>query len=83
MVVESKDLNLTRRLKMLSEETGYNILQRNGQRIFGSPPPGWTGQNGPDRGTEVYCYMLPRLTSKSVLSQKQKFTHSILTIFLN
>ena len=47
-------------LKKIEEETGTSILQRNGQRIFGSPPPGWSGPNGPDRGTEVYCYKLPR-----------------------
>ena len=53
--------DLERRLKKLTEQTGYNLVQRNGQRIFGGPPPGWTSQQGPDRGTEVYCYKLPRL----------------------
>ena len=60
LTVFSEAKELTRRLKKLSEETGYDIVQRNGQRIFGSPPPGWSGPNGPDRGTEVYCYKLPR-----------------------
>ena len=53
--------DLERRLKKLTEQTGYTLVQRNGQRIFGGPPPGWTSQQGPDRGTEVYCYKLPRL----------------------
>ena len=43
----------------LQEETGYDIIQKQGQRIFGGPPPGWTGPP-PGRGTEIYCYRIPR-----------------------
>ena len=50
---------LSRRLLALQESTGYDILQKQGQRIFGGPPPGWTGPP-PGRGTEIYCYRIPR-----------------------
>ena len=45
-------------LKKIEEETGTAILQRNGQRIFG-PPPSWSGPV-PERGTELYCFRIPR-----------------------
>ena len=51
--------DLARRLLALTDRTGYEILQKHGQRIFGGPPPGWTGPQ-PDKGTEVYCYKIPR-----------------------
>ena len=51
--------DLTRRLLDLTNRTGYEILQKHGQRIYGGPPPGWTGAQ-PDKGTEVYCYRIPR-----------------------
>ena len=51
--------DLTRRLLDLTSKTGYEILQKHGQRIYGGPPPGWTGPQ-PDKGTEVYCYRIPR-----------------------
>ena len=47
------------RLLKLQNETGYNIMQRHGQRIYGGPPPGWVGEY-PGKGTEVYCYRIPR-----------------------
>ena len=53
---------LYRRLLALQEETGYDIMQKQGQRIFGGPPPGWTGPP-PGRGTEIYCYRIPRYIS--------------------
>ena len=52
-------LHLPRRLLALQDETGYDIVQKQGQRIFGGPPPGWAGE-APGRGTEVYCYRIPR-----------------------
>jgi len=53
--------NLARRLLAMQEETGYEILQRHGQRITGGPPPNWPqGQVAPGQGTEVYCYRVPR-----------------------
>ena len=42
-------------------ETGYDIIQKQGQRIFGGPPPGWAGPP-PGRGTEIYCYRIPRFS---------------------
>ena len=47
------------RLLDLENKTGYSIKQRHGQRIYGDPPPGWEGPK-PGRGTEVYCYKIPR-----------------------
>ena len=43
----------------LENTTGYEIVQKQGQRIFGGPPPGWCGPS-PGRGTEIYCYKIPR-----------------------
>ncbi len=43
----------------LMERTGYNIVQKNGQRIFGGPPPGWTGVP-PCKGTEIFVGKVPR-----------------------
>ena len=48
-----------RRLLALQNETGYDILQKHGQRIYGGPPPCWTGPQ-PEKGTEIYCYRIPR-----------------------
>ena len=50
--------DVQRRLLELSQRTGYEIIQKQGQRVFG-PPPGWT-DSGPERGSEVYCYRVPR-----------------------
>ena len=50
---------MAKKLQKLSEETGYNIVQKHGQRIYGGPPPNWTGPV-PGRGTELYIFMLPR-----------------------
>lgn len=30
-------------LLALMERTGYNMVQENGQRKYGGPPPGWEG----------------------------------------
>ena len=43
----------------LMERTGYNIVQKNGQRIFGGPPPNWTGPP-PCKGTEIFVGKVPR-----------------------
>lgn len=51
--------DLQRRLLDLTKKTGYDIVQKHGQRIYGGPPPSWTGSQ-PDKGTEVYCYRIPR-----------------------
>ncbi|NXC38630.1 RBM46 protein, partial [Penelope pileata] len=46
-------------LLALIEKTGYNMIQENGQRIFGGPPPGWEGPP-PPRGCEVFVGKIPR-----------------------
>ena len=38
---------------------GYNVTQRNGQRIYGGPPPNWKGP-APDKGSEVFVGKIPR-----------------------
>uniref|UniRef100_A0A8C5Q3P0 Probable RNA-binding protein 46 n=1 Tax=Leptobrachium leishanense TaxID=445787 RepID=A0A8C5Q3P0_9ANUR len=42
----------------LMEKTGYNMVQVNGQRKFGGPPPGWEGP--PPRGCEIFVGKIPR-----------------------
>ncbi|XP_035681614.1 APOBEC1 complementation factor-like [Branchiostoma floridae] len=46
-------------LLSLMERTGYNIIQENGQRKYGGPPPGWEGVT-PSRGCEVFVGKIPR-----------------------
>ncbi|KAM5193587.1 LOW QUALITY PROTEIN: putative RNA-binding protein 46 [Mantella aurantiaca] len=46
-------------LLALMERTGYNMVQENGQRKFGGPPPGWEGP-APLRGCEVFVGKIPR-----------------------
>uniref|UniRef100_A0A8C2TN36 DND microRNA-mediated repression inhibitor 1 n=1 Tax=Coturnix japonica TaxID=93934 RepID=A0A8C2TN36_COTJA len=40
-------------------ETGIHLVQVNGQRRYGGPPPGWVG-SVPPPGSEVYIAKLPR-----------------------
>ncbi|GLD51909.1 lecithin retinol acyltransferase-like protein [Lates japonicus] len=40
-------------LLTLMEKTSYNMVQENGQRKYGGPPPGWEGPP-PPRGCEVF-----------------------------
>ncbi|XP_028329795.1 putative RNA-binding protein 46 isoform X2 [Gouania willdenowi] len=46
-------------LHALVQESGYNIVQENGQRKYGGPPPGWEGPP-PPRGCEVFVGKIPR-----------------------
>ncbi|NXL08850.1 RBM46 protein, partial [Mesembrinibis cayennensis] len=46
-------------LLALMEKTGYSMIQENGQRKFGGPPPGWEGPP-PPRGCEVFVGKIPR-----------------------
>uniref|UniRef100_A0A8C4RM11 APOBEC1 complementation factor n=1 Tax=Erpetoichthys calabaricus TaxID=27687 RepID=A0A8C4RM11_ERPCA len=46
-------------LRTLIQRTGYNLLQENGQRKYGGPPPGWEGPP-PERGSEIFVGKLPR-----------------------
>ncbi|NXA93683.1 DND1 protein, partial [Melanocharis versteri] len=41
------------------KETGIELVQINGQRRYGGPPPGWAG-GPPPAGTEVYIARLPQ-----------------------
>ncbi|NXY32972.1 DND1 protein, partial [Pomatorhinus ruficollis] len=41
------------------KETGIELVQINGQRHYGGPPPGWEG-GPPPPGTEVYIARLPQ-----------------------
>ncbi|XP_047515653.1 probable RNA-binding protein 46 isoform X3 [Pieris napi] len=50
--------NYSVNLLQVMEKTGYPIVQKNGQRIFG-PPPDWVGPP-PPRGCEVFVGKLPR-----------------------
>ncbi|XP_033107286.1 RNA-binding protein 47-like, partial [Anneissia japonica] len=45
----------------LMESTGYNIIQENGQRKFGGPPPDWGSDvPTPSKGCEVFVGKIPR-----------------------
>ncbi|KAM9329658.1 RNA-binding protein 47 isoform 2-T2 [Gastrophryne carolinensis] len=46
-------------LVALMERTGYAMVQENGQRKYGGPPPGWEGLH-PPRGCEVFVGKIPR-----------------------
>uniref|UniRef100_A0A674B9N8 APOBEC1 complementation factor n=1 Tax=Salmo trutta TaxID=8032 RepID=A0A674B9N8_SALTR len=46
-------------LRALIQRTGYQLLQENGQRRYGGPPPGWEGPP-PERGSEIFVGKLPR-----------------------
>lgn len=43
----------------LMQRTGYKLVQENGQRKYGGPPPGW-GDRPPPRGAEVFVGKIPR-----------------------
>ncbi|KAJ7427004.1 Dead end protein 1 [Willisornis vidua] len=47
-----------RNLLAWEKETGIKLVQINGQRRYGGPPPGWMG-SPPPAGTEVYIGKLP------------------------
>ncbi|KAM9716915.1 APOBEC1 complementation factor isoform 1-T1 [Menidia menidia] len=46
-------------LRALTQQTGYQLRQENGQRRYGGPPPGWDGPP-PERGSEIFVGKLPR-----------------------
>ncbi|XP_069058105.1 RNA-binding protein 47 isoform X6 [Pleurodeles waltl] len=46
-------------LLALMERTGYTMVQENGQRKYGGPPPDWEGLH-PPRGCEVFVGKIPR-----------------------
>lgn len=46
-------------LRTLIQRTGYSLIQENGQRKYGGPPPDWDGPP-PERGCEIFIGKLPR-----------------------
>ncbi|KAM4838498.1 APOBEC1 complementation factor [Urocitellus parryii] len=46
-------------LRALVQRTGYSLVQENGQRKYGGPPPGWDAAP-PERGCEIFIGKLPR-----------------------
>ena len=54
------DLQSQAKILKLIERTGYNIVQENGQRRYGGPPPGWGDRTVPSRGCEVFVGKIPR-----------------------
>lgn len=57
--MEPQNKGLSAELLSLVEETGYPIIQLNGQRKFG-PPPEWNAPP-PQRGCEVFVGKIPRV----------------------
>uniref|UniRef100_A0A8C0AR38 DND microRNA-mediated repression inhibitor 1 n=1 Tax=Buteo japonicus TaxID=224669 RepID=A0A8C0AR38_9AVES len=54
-------INQTNKAALLAwaKETGIDLVQINGQRRYGGPPPGWVG-DPPPAGTEVFIGRLPQ-----------------------
>jgi RNA recognition motif-containing protein len=50
---------VTERLVKLMENTGYQMVQINGQRRYGGPPPKWEGPP-PPKGSEIFVGKIPR-----------------------
>ncbi|XP_064634437.1 APOBEC1 complementation factor-like isoform X2 [Lineus longissimus] len=46
-------------LLILMEKTGYSMIQENGQRKYGGPPPNWEGP-APPKGCEIFVGKIPR-----------------------
>ncbi|XP_074088371.1 APOBEC1 complementation factor isoform X2 [Macrotis lagotis] len=46
-------------LRALIQRTGYSLVQENGQRKYGGPPPDWDAAP-PERGCEIFVGKLPR-----------------------
>ncbi len=44
----------------LTNKTKYSLVQRNGQRIYGGPPPDWNGAAPPEKGCEIFVGKVPR-----------------------
>lgn len=52
-------INSNTALLQLIDETGYLMIQENGQRKFGGPPPNWQGP-APPKGCEIFVGKIPR-----------------------
>ncbi|NXY24036.1 DND1 protein, partial [Atrichornis clamosus] len=57
----TSSINQASKMALLAweKETGIQLVQVNGQRRYGGPPPGWEG-SPPPAGTEVYIGKLPQ-----------------------
>ncbi|NXW46042.1 DND1 protein, partial [Nyctiprogne leucopyga] len=57
----TNSINQANKMALLAwaEETGIDLVQINGQRRYGGPPPGWVG-DPPPAGTEVFIGKLPQ-----------------------
>ncbi|XP_065591100.1 dead end protein homolog 1 [Cyrtonyx montezumae] len=57
----TSSINKANKTALLSwvRETGIDLVQVNGQRRYGGPPPGWVG-SPPPPGSEVFITKLPR-----------------------
>lgn len=57
--IRQDSVNSERALLDLMDRTGYSMVQQNGQRKYGGPPPGWEG-SAPPRGCEIFIGRIPR-----------------------
>ncbi|XP_028594060.2 dead end protein homolog 1 isoform X1 [Podarcis muralis] len=57
----SEEVNQAKKTALLAwvEETGIKLVQINGQRKYGGPPPGWTG-SVPPPGSEIFIGKIPQ-----------------------
>ncbi|NWR67643.1 DND1 protein, partial [Bucorvus abyssinicus] len=64
----TNSINQANKMALLTwtKETGVNLVQINGQRRYGGPPPGWVG-DPPPAGTEVFIGKLPQDVYENVL----------------
>jgi RNA recognition motif-containing protein len=58
-IADSELKQATERLIKLMENTGYSMLQINGQRLYGGPPPKWKGPP-PPKESEIFVGKIPR-----------------------
>ncbi|NWI67536.1 DND1 protein, partial [Todus mexicanus] len=64
----TNSINQANKLALLAwaKETGVDLVQINGQRRYGGPPPGWVG-DPPPAGSEVFIGKLPQDVYENVL----------------
>ncbi|NWS17705.1 DND1 protein, partial [Pachyramphus minor] len=64
----TNSINQASKMSLLAweKETGIELVQVNGQRRYGGPPPGWVG-DPPPASTEVYIGKLPQDLYEDVL----------------
>ncbi|KFZ61880.1 Dead end protein 1, partial [Podiceps cristatus] len=58
----TNSINQANKMALLAwaKDSGIDLVQINGQRRYGGPPPGWVG-SPPPAGTEVFIGKLPQL----------------------